>query len=245
VEECVDSTNTVLKNHAEDGAKEGNVIIAMKQTAGRGRLERKFYSPNNTGIYMSILFRPNLECEKATLFTTAAALAVAKAIRETVCYEANIKWVNDVLMDGKKVCGILTEGKIDPSSGKMGYVVLGIGINVMEPEGGFPDDISQIATSIVNLKDRKCDDDNLMNKLVAKILDNLYFYYNDVNLDEEFIRYEYIPFSSTLGKDINILDGDEIEEARAIGISENIGLIVKNAKGIRTLYSGEISIREK
>ncbi len=245
VEEIVDSTNNIVKLNAENNGKEGLVVIAKEQTAGRGRLGRSFYSPKGTGLYMSILFKPDLGTDKVTLFTTAAALSVAKAIRKVTCYDASIKWVNDILMDNKKVCGILTEGKIDSSNSKMDYIVLGIGINVEEPKCGFPEEISDIATSVINQTNRKNNDENLVNKLIANILDNMYFYYNDMNLDEEFIRYEYISFSSTLGKDINIINGDEVEEARAIGIAENIGLIVKNDKGIRTLYSGEISIREK
>lgn len=244
VEEVVDSTNDIVKDKAELGHNEGLVIISRKQTKGRGRLGRSFYSPSDTGIYMSVLFKPNLDTDKVTLFTTATALAVCKAIRKVTCYDASIKWVNDILMDNKKVCGILTEGKADLSNNKMEYIVVGIGINVEEPKEGFPDDIVDIATSVIN-NDRKNKDENLVNKLVANILDNLYFYYNDMNLNEEFIRYEYISFSSTLGKEINIINGDEVEAARAIGIAENIGLIVKNEKGIRTLYSGEISIREK
>lgn len=245
VEEIVDSTNNIVKTRAEDNAKEGLVIIAREQTAGRGRLGRNFYSPKGTGLYMSILFRPDLNTDKVTLFTTAAALSVAKAIRKVTCYDASIKWVNDIIMEKKKVCGILTEGKMNVSNNKLDYIVLGIGINIEEPKDGFPAEISDIASSIINRRDRKSNDDDLVNKLVANILDNMYFYYHDMNLDEEFIRYEYISFSNTLGKDINILDGDKVEEARVIGIAENIGLIVKNDKGIRTIYSGEISIREK
>ena len=245
VEDMVNSTNDVVKIEAENKKPEGYVFIANKQNAGKGRLGRKFYSPSNSGIYMSVLFRPQLEANKTILFTPMAALAVCKAIREILHYDVHIKWVNDILLDGKKVCGILTEGKINQSNSMMDYIVLGIGINVDEPKGGFPDEISDIATSLVNSNDRKCIDKNLKNKLIAKILDWLYFYYMDKKLNEEYIRKEYTAFCSTIDKEINIINGDEIEEARVLGIDKNIGLIVKNNKGIRTLYSGEISIREK
>lgn len=245
VEESVDSTNNVLKIKADNDEKEGMVIIAHEQSAGRGRLGRKFFSPKNSGIYLSILFRPNTEGEQATLFTTLSALAVCKAIREVASTNATIKWVNDVLIDDKKVCGILTEGKMKPSVTQMEYIIVGIGINVKEPKNGFPEDIASIASAIIKSNDDIDVKDNFNNKLVAKILDNIYFYYKEKELDEEYIRKEYIEYSNTIGKDIYIIKGDEIEEAKAIGISKNMGLIVENEKGVKTLSSGEISIRAK
>jgi len=244
VEDCVDSTNNIIKKMADDNAKEGLVVIANHQTAGKGRLGRSFYSPDEKGIYMSVLFRPDISFDKSILLTTVAALSVCKAIKEVLCLGTKIKWVNDVLIDNKKVCGILTEGKVSANSEKMDYIVMGIGINIEEPEEGYPIEIKDIATPLIS-ENRQYGQENLKNKLVAKILDNLYFYYNDIDLEEEYIRYEYIPLSDTLGKDIEIIDGDSREEARAIGIAENIGLIVKNDNGIRTLYSGEISIRDR
>ena len=182
VEEVVDSTNTFMKQRAEEGAKEGTVLIALEQTAGRGRLGRSFLSPKGSGIYMSILFKPNKSADKSLILTSAAALSVCKAIREIAGLDANIKWVNDILLDEKKVCGILAEGKI-ASEAKMEYVVLGIGINIKTPEGGFTDEIKDIATSLENSTTK-----DLAVKLVAKILDNLYFYYEDMDLNEEYIQ---------------------------------------------------------
>ena len=244
VENVVDSTNNVVKDMANGGEKEGLVFIAHHQTAGKGRLGRTFHSPADTGLYMSVLFRPSLVGERVTLFTTAASLAVCKAIREVTSKNASIKWVNDILINNKKVCGILTEGKINPSDGKMEYVIVGIGINIEKPKEGFPEDISDIASSIVKNSDEKLLDDNLKNKLAVKILDNLYYYYIEKKLDATVIRDEYITYSNTIGKDIYIIAGDKKEEAKAIGIDNDLGLIVKNNNGTKTLSSGEISIRE-
>ena len=116
--EELDSTNRYLKELAAKDARPGTVIIANRQSAGRGRLGRKFFSPGEKGIYMSILLRPDIPLERAVLITSMAAVAVARAIERVSGIEAKIKWVNDIFLKGKKVCGILTEAGIDAESGK-------------------------------------------------------------------------------------------------------------------------------
>ena len=128
----VDSTNTYLKNAAEKGEKDGSVIIAETQTAGRGRIGRNFYSDKG-GLYMSILIRPDMPTERSLFITTGTAVAVSKAIEKTSGKSVGIKWVNDIFIGGKKVCGILTEGTSNFETGQLQYAVVGIGINVTEP----------------------------------------------------------------------------------------------------------------
>ena len=133
----VDSTNTLLKKMASEGAREGTVVIANSQTGGKGRLGRKFFSPLNTGVYISVLLRPeDIEPQKALKITTMAAVAAAETIDEVSGKTALIKWVNDVFVDGLKCVGILTEASISMESGNLEYAVLGIGFNVYLPEGG-------------------------------------------------------------------------------------------------------------
>ena len=135
VEKTVTSTNTVLKELAKDGAPSGYVLLAQQQTAGKGRLGRRFYSPDKTGVYLSVILRPKLTIENALFITTSAAVAVSRAI-ETISnnkVKAQIKWVNDVYVDNKKVCGILTEAAVDFESGGLEYAVLGIGVNILAP----------------------------------------------------------------------------------------------------------------
>jgi BirA family biotin operon repressor/biotin-[acetyl-CoA-carboxylase] ligase len=139
----VDSTNNKLKELARQGAPEGTVVIAKEQTHGKGRMNRSFHSPAETGIYMSILLRPKFSTADAILITTAAAVAVAQAVEAVAGREAKIKWVNDVFCDGKKICGILTEASVDIESGSLEYAILGIGINVIAPQNGFLDDITK------------------------------------------------------------------------------------------------------
>ena len=144
----IDSTNRYLKELAATGAPEGTVVIANKQSAGRGRLGRSFFSPEEKGIYMSILLRPEIELERAVLITSMAAVAVARAVERVSTIPAQIKWVNDIFINRKKVCGILTEAGINTEKGSLDYAVLGIGVNVGSME--FPAELKEIATSVSN-----------------------------------------------------------------------------------------------
>ena len=134
----VDSTNLVAKKMALEQAPHGTVVLAEEQTAGRGRMGRSFHSPAGSGIYMSFILRPNLTSNDAVLITTAASVAVARAIEEVTHIHTGIKWVNDVYMNGKKICGILTEALTDFESGGIESIILGIGINFSTAVSSFP-----------------------------------------------------------------------------------------------------------
>ena len=139
------STNDLVRARAEAGESEGLALFAEEQTAGRGRLARPFYSPRDTGIYMSLLLRPvRYTAAQAVRITSAAAVAVCDAIARVSGRDARIKWVNDVYMNGKKICGILTEGSFS-ADGRLQTVVCGVGINLAAPDGGFPAEIADTA----------------------------------------------------------------------------------------------------
>lgn len=147
---CVPSTNTVLRERAAGGAPEGLVLAAREQTAGRGRMGRGFYSPAGSGLYLSILLRPALAAAEAVQLTAAAAVAAARAaetVRQTPG-AVRIKWVNDLLLDGRKICGILTEAQLSLESGGLDYAVLGVGFNLTPPAGGWPAELDGIAGSL-------------------------------------------------------------------------------------------------
>ena len=145
----VDSTNAWIRQKAAVGAEEGCTIIANEQTCGKGRWGRSFYSPAGTGIYMSILLRPQgWSPEKAVRLTTMAAVSACEAAEEISGEKAEIKWVNDIYMRGKKVSGILTEASFSLESGCVDYAVLGIGFNVYKPEGGFPEELKHTAGAV-------------------------------------------------------------------------------------------------
>lgn len=235
----VTSTNTVLKEMAEQGAPEGTVIIAEEQTAGKGRMGKPFFSPSKTGIYISILLRPEISAEESLFLTTSAAVATAKAIEDVSEKKAQIKWVNDVFIDNKKVCGILTEGAFNVETNKLDYAIVGIGINICFPEGGFPDEIEKIATAIF---DKATDSINKRSILIAHLLDYFMEYYKEFHT-KDYVK-EYINRSMLLGKEINIIDGNHNIPAIAVEIDKKCRLKVKLQDGsTRWLSSGEVSIR--
>lgn len=235
----VSSTNTVLKEMAEQGSPEGTVIIAEEQTAGKGRMGKSFYSPSKTGIYVSILLRPTISAEDSLFLTTSAAVATAKAIEDVCEKTADIKWVNDIYIDNKKVCGILTEGAFNVETGQLDYAIVGIGINICFPENGFPDDIKNIATAVF---DKQTDSTNKRSILIAHLLDYFMEYYKNFN-SKQYVD-EYINRSMILGREINIIDGDKTIPATAMEIDQKCRLKVQlNDGSNRWLSSGEVSIR--
>lgn len=235
----ITSTNTVLKTMAEEGAEEGLCLIAGEQTAGRGRLGRGFYSPPDSGLYMSLLLRPTLQAADATAVTACAAVAVAGAIENLAPVKAEIKWVNDIFVEGRKVCGILTEASVDGESGQVNYLVVGIGINTRVPAGGFPEELDSIAGSAFGQQAIP----ELRARLAAEVLNRLTEY--SAHLQEKGWFEEYRRRSMVLGKRINILSpGKEPEPATAIDLAPDFALIVRTENGeVRHLNSGEVSIR--
>lgn len=232
------STNTLLREKARDGAKEGCTVIAGAQTSGRGRLGRNFYSPPDTGVYLSILLRPlSLAPSEAVAFTTMAAVAASEANEEVSGRQAQIKWVNDIFMDGKKVSGILTEASLRPKSGKIDSIVLGIGINVYPPENGFPADLGQIAGSV--FQERKGD---AQNRLAAAFLNRFMKFYTAGSL--YVCAEKYRARSLVIGREISILLPAGTRRATALDVDRQCRLIVQYEDGqTETLSSGEISIR--
>ncbi len=241
VYKSVTSTNTLLKEAAAKGAAEGKVLIAEEQTEGRGRMGRNFYSPAKTGIYMSILLRPKVKVEEALFITTSAAVAVAKAIEKVTGCEAKIKWVNDIYCNGKKVCGILTEAGVDFEGGGLEYCIVGIGINIARPLNDFPSELKDIATGIFEARMYSSE---LRSKLIAEILNNFANYYSELS-GKAFIK-EYRQRSFLIGKEIDIITGDKLQNATVLDIDDEARLIVKLPGGeIKALSSGEVSVRLK
>ncbi|MBQ8869101.1 MAG: biotin--[Oscillospiraceae bacterium] len=238
VHKSVGSTNTLARQMAEKGAGEKTVVIASEQTQGRGRRGRSFYSPDSSGIYMSILLRPDIAVAHAILVTTCAAVSVCKAIEKVSPKKADIKWVNDIYLGGKKACGILTEAALNVESGKPEYVVLGIGINLFEGENGFPDEIKDIATAVF---DSQKEAEKYKNELVAHILDFFFEYY--ARLTDKIFFNEYRSRMFLIGKPIKVLSDPEYN-AVVLDIDSNFKLKVRLENGEeKLLNSGEVSTR--
>ncbi len=230
------STNLVIKEKANT-LGEGHVVIAGEQTAGRGRYGRTFLSPGGTGLYMSVLLRPKLSAEDAVMITTAAAVAVCRAIEELTPDKPTIKWVNDVLVNGKKVCGILTEASFDMESGALDYAVLGVGINVTESDGGFPQELADIAGAILQNRehDMRC-------RLASSFLRHFFDIY-DTFPSRSFVE-EYRIRSFLPGRPILVLRQGTSVPAKAVAIDDRCRLIVRYADGSEeALSSGEVSVR--
>lgn len=234
--DSVTSTNALLKSHTS--APEGKIIIADCQTAGRGRFTRKFYSPENCGIYMSILLKPTLPPENSVLITAAAAAAVSAACERLTNKKTQIKWVNDVLIEGKKVCGILTEGGIDIKTGNFDWAVVGIGINAYEPQNGFDSEIKDRAGAVFTERAPE-----QRNRLAAEIINRFWDFYD--NLGNKTFFEHYKSRMSTMGLQIEVMQGKNKKTARCLDLDRECRLVVEYENGEREyLSSGEISIRQ-
>lgn len=236
VYDTVGSTNRLLKEKAAEES-EWTVILAGAQSAGRGRLGRSFYSPKGSGIYFSVLLRPQMSAEQASRLTTLAALAVCHAIEDCTGQKAQIKWVNDVYLHGRKVCGILTEASVNMEQGQPEWAVVGVGLNVYEPDGGFPEELRGIAGAISEERKR-----NLRVSLAAAFLRHfrrLYEEFPNGSYAEEYRAWNLVP-----GKSVTVHRGDTQREALALSIDDECRLVVRYEDGTEeALSSGEISIR--
>lgn len=235
VYKTVTSTNLLLKERSNEA--EGLVIAATEQTAGMGRLGRTFVSPKDTGIYFSILLKPKFDNREITLLTTIAAVAVCEAIEKYTDTKPQIKWVNDVFLGSRKVCGILTQASFSVENLEPEYVVVGIGINLYKPEDGFGIEVDKIAGAVLDSHSG-----NIKNKILAEVLNRFAYYYTNFQ-DKEFVQ-EYKKRSLVLGKIISVVRPDGSRVARAIDIDDLCHLLVEyEDHSTEWLSTGEISIR--
>lgn len=233
----IDSTNMKASHLAEEGAVHGTLVVADRQTAGKGRRGRSWESPAQTGIFMTMLLKPEIEPNNASMLTLVTALAVTRAIREQTGLEAQIKWPNDIVVNGKKVCGILTEmsAQID----YVNHVVIGIGINVHNQT--FPDEIAQTATSLdieSGVRIRRAD-------LIAAVWTAFEDYYDCYIQTQDLSNLvkEYDSNLANRGNKVRVLDPLEPYEGVAQGITNRGELIVDTWESRRLVSSGEVSVR--
>lgn len=251
VEKTVDSTNNVLKSYAVAGESRDLVLLSEEQSAGRGRRGRSFFSPEGTGIYLSLLLHPDVTPEESAMLTTLTAAAAAVAIEAVTGVETQIKWVNDVFVRGKKIAGILTEASLEPGKSSPEYVVVGIGFNLYMPEDGFPEELREVAGSILeSSKHLK----NLRNRLAAEFLISFMEYYRTFPGRSYLEEYRRRCFA--IGRRVRILEPEGApgksaeraglgrEYAKVLGIDEECHLQVQYDDGtVELLSGGEISIR--
>lgn len=236
--EELDSTNIRINELAKDGAEHGIVVVADKQTAGRGRRGRTWESPSGTNLYFSILLRPDIQVEKAPMMTVLMAYSAGKVLREQWDLQAEIKWPNDLVIRGKKICGILTEMTLDGS--KIGHVVVGTGINVNVTE--FPEELKDKATSLY-LESKKIFD---RKKLLQEVLKEFWKQYN-IFLEIQDLSYMQESYNKMLvnrNREVLVLEPGNEYQAIASGINEAGELLVKKLDGTEAaVYAGEVSVR--
>ena len=235
--DVTDSTNIQAKRLAEEGAPHGTLVVAGRQDAGRGRRGRSWESPKDDGIFMTILLRPEIRPDQAPMLTLVAALAVAKAIRQTLNLSAMIKWPNDVLLNGKKICGILTE--LSAEITVVNYLVIGVGINVYNKR--FEGELASVATSIAIESGRKI----RRAELVAAVWEAFEAYYDKFTQkgDLSLLKKEYHSCLVNRERQVRVLDPKDPFTGTAKGITAGGELMVETESGIRNVSSGEVSVR--
>ncbi len=238
--DTTDSTNIYAKKLAEEGAKDRTVVIANEQSAGKGRMGRNFCSPKNSGIYMSLILRPQINVDAAQLLTSYTAVAVSQAIDNLYECNTKIKWVNDIMLNDKKICGILTEASINCETCNFSYIIVGIGINVGSVKAHFDKELLDIASSLE-------DETEILlprSLIIAEFLD--IFFENISSLyDRSFIT-EYRNRSWILGKEITVLKNGTATDAVAVEIDDNAGLTVRYNDGVtETINTGEASVKKQ
>lgn len=232
-----DSTNALCKRLSAE-EKEDMLVVALSQSGGKGRLGRSFYSPAGTGIYMSFLLHPRLHAAECTKITTAAAVSAARAIDAVSGKNSLIKWVNDIYIGNKKVCGILTEGGLSGKTTLLDYAVLGIGLNLYNPKGGFPHDIEDKAGSVFGKKP-PCAEKAV--EFITAFTEEFFEIYN--MFPHNSYMEEYRKRSMLNGKEVSFIkDGKEFF-GTVESIDDNAALILKTENETVTLLAGEVSLK--
>ena len=238
--DTVDSTNTYLRCLAAEGAPEGTVVLADRQTGGRGRMGRSFESPRGLGIYLTVLLRPGLPGERLLPLTALAGVAVCNAVERVCGLRPGVKWPNDPVLGNRKICGILTE--LDAAADGGIAVALGIGINVHQQPGDFTPEVAALASSL----DQETGSRVSRSRLTAALLEELDRMYAALNRGEltayrEALRRDCV----NLGKPVQLIGPDGRREAAvALDIDEQFGLVVRDETGAeRVIRSGEVSVR--
>lgn len=236
--EETDSTNTRIKQLAEQGEPQGTLVVADRQNAGKGRRGRVWESPKGENIYMSLLLRPEMEPSKAPMLTLVMAYSAAQAIQEQEGLEVGIKWPNDLVLGTKKICGILTE--MNAEIDYINYVVIGVGINVNVKK--FPQELSEKATSLFNEKGKEVRRAVLIAGIMKLFEKNYECFLKEQNLG--FLQKEYNQLLVSKKKEVMVLEPGHEYRAYAIGINDTGELLVRKENGEEeTVFAGEVSVR--
>ena len=240
-EESVTSTQAIAHKLAYEGAVEGTLVVAEEQTTGRGRLDRAWYSPKHTGVWMSLILRPQIPPSQAPQLTLLAAVGVVQAIQEVTGLEPDIKWPNDILIHQKKLVGILTE--LQAETDRINSVIIGIGINVNQELNHFPESLHSIASSLSIEKGKKIDRAKLIQVILLKI-EKLYKEYLQHGF--KVVKLLWESYATSIGKQIIARTLNGSIEGKAIGIDEEGVLLLEDEAGVvHHIYSADIDLSKK
>ncbi|MBC7120127.1 MAG: biotin--[acetyl-CoA-carboxylase] ligase [Candidatus Methanosuratus sp.] len=234
--ETVDSTQNYLRRLAGQGADEGTIVVALEQKSGKGRASRQWSSPPG-GLWFSLLLRPSMPMHHVSLLTLLSGVAVARALMQQGV-PAALKWPNDVLVRGKKVCGILLEASSDPE--RVEYVLVGVGINVNFSASDLPDGISENAVSTLDLLGKKLDRADLL----STILMHMEEMYEKLPSSIGRILEEWRFLSCTLGMHVTVSSYGRTIEGNALDIAQDGSLLVETGEGLERVYSGDVAIKK-
>ncbi|PGT87431.1 biotin--[acetyl-CoA-carboxylase] ligase [Bacillus sp. AFS040349] len=238
-EETVTSTQKIAQTLAGNGAPEGTIVVADQQTNGRGRMAREWYSPSGTGIWMSLIIRPNIPIHSTPQLTLLTAVAIVQAIEELTPVKPDIKWPNDILINGKKVVGILTE--LQAEADQVHSVIIGTGINVNQKVEDFPEELQQIATSI-GIETGKHWERALFIQTILLKFEGLYSLYLSQGFHPIKLLWEGYAISLNKKMVARTLNGSV--EGKAIGIDHNGVLLIETSDGsIKEIYSADIELK--
>ena len=237
---CLDSTNDQAKLLARQGAPHGTLLIAGQQTAGRGRMGRVFQSPENAGVYLSLILRPHCAPTELMHLTCAVGVAMVDAIEKAAGIRPGIKWINDLIWEKKKLGGILTELSLDAKTGLVEYAVVGIGINCTQQANQFPQEIQDIASSLSIAANK----DILPEVLAAEMVTALWKMDKCLLSEKTVIMDTYRALCITLGQSVMVVKPTGKFPGKALDMDDDGGLVVAFSNGhTETVHSGEVSVR--
>lgn len=235
----ISSTSTIAVDRAKEGAPQGTVFIAEQQTNGHGRLNRHFHSPCAEGLYMSVILRPPYHLSDISHLTCAIGVAACDAIEEATGFRPGLKWINDLVANGKKLGGILVDTSINPANWVVQYAVVGIGINCNQADGAFPDDLKDIACSLSAVTGRSIDRAKLASALMCHF-EKMAGYLPNRSAIMDRYRHDCV----TIGKEVTVIQGDTHSRGKALSVEDDGNLLVEFADGrTAAVNSGDVSVR--
>lgn len=237
---CVESTNDLAKTMASQGTPHGTVLIADRQTGGRGRRGRSFFSPAGMGLYMSVILRPQCKPDGLMHLTCATAVSLCDAVENAVGFRPGIKWTNDLVYGNRKLAGILTELSVNAKTGELEYAVIGIGINCSQKIEDFSPELQDFAGSLSMFSASPAD----RSEVAAAVIQALQKMDQALLSEKEKALSQYRRDCITLGKDVSLLQGDTVRYGKAMDIDDQGALVVTFSDGnTEAVNAGEVSVR--